>query len=159
MPGGGGKSWRSYGKRKSNCQLGVVDIELTFGLGPFLAGLDKFFNLLVHWDKYIAPAFARMLPMSPTAFMYVVGVIEMAAGLLVLFTSWQKVFGWVVAVWLWCIALNLVVAGFYDIAVRDIIMGISAASLARLSLAIPVEQRSRMAVRPRIEAPAHHAPR
>lgn len=134
-------------------------LRLAFGLGPFLAGLDKFFNLLVHWEKYIAPAFVRLLPISPTGFMYLVGIIEMVAGLLVLFTSWQKVFGWVVAVWLWCIAINLVAGGFYDIAVRDIIMGISAASLARLSLIIPVEQRSRMAVRPRIEEPAHQAPR
>ena len=130
-------------------------LRLTFGLGPFLAGLDKFFNLLVHWDKYIAPAFAQLLPISPTGFMYLVGVIEMVAGLLVLFTVWQKVLGWVVAVWLWCIAINLIAGGFYDIAVRDIIMGISAASLARLSLTIPIEQRSRMAAHSRAESPAH----
>jgi len=77
------------------------------------------------------------------------------AGLLVLFTSWQKVFGWVVAIWLWCIAINLIAGGFYDIAVRDIIMGISAVSLARLSLLIPIQERSKMAVGARTEAPAH----
>jgi hypothetical protein len=116
---------------------------MVFGVVPFVAGLDKFFNLLVHWDKYIAPPFAGALPVSPTTFMHLIGIVEMAVGLLVLFAPWQKVMGWVVAAWLWCIALNLILGGFYDIAVRDIAMGISAATFARLSLIIPV---------------AHHAP-
>jgi uncharacterized membrane protein YphA (DoxX/SURF4 family) len=130
-------------------------LRLTFGVVPFVAGLDKFFNLLVHWDKYVAPVFARMLPMRPAAFMQVVGIIEIAAGLLVLFTPWQKIFGWVVAAWLWLIAVDLIAGGWYDIAVRDVVMGISAAGLAILSLALPVEHRPKIPVRRHIEHLAH----
>lgn len=50
-------------------------LRIGFGLGPFLAGLDKFFDLLVFWPRYIAPPFARLLPIGPQAFMHVVGVI------------------------------------------------------------------------------------
>jgi hypothetical protein len=59
------------------------------------------------------------------------------------------------SVWLWCISVDLIAGGFYDIAVRDIIMGVSAGSLARLSLIVPAEQRLKLAVRPRLEAQAH----
>jgi len=63
----------------------------------------------------------------------VVGVIEIVAGLAVLLTPWTKVFAYVVAAWLTGIALNLVVGGFYDIAVRDLVMAATAVSLARLT--------------------------
>src|SRR5919202_3279701 len=93
-------------------------MKIVFGLVPIVAGLDKFTNLLVHWDKYLAPSIAHMLPMKPSAFMGVVGVIEIVAGIGVLFTPWTRVFAWIVGLWLIAIALQLVVAGFYDIAVR-----------------------------------------
>jgi len=113
-------------------------LRIVFGVGAIAAGLDKFFNLLVVWEKYLAPPFAKLIPMSPTAFMYLVGIIEIVAGVLVLFSPWTKLFSWIVAVWLWCIALDLIVGGFFDIAVRDIIMGISATCLARLTAIVPV---------------------
>jgi uncharacterized membrane protein YphA (DoxX/SURF4 family) len=108
-------------------------LRLSFGLVPLLAGLDKFLNLLTEWPKYVAPALAHALPVTPQHFMYVVGVIEIVAGLAVLFTPWTKVFAYVVAAWLVGIALNLVLGGFYDIAVRDLVMAASAISLARLT--------------------------
>ena len=56
-------------------------LKIVFGIVPIVAGLDKFTNLLVHWEKYIAPIFAGMLPFSGRTFMYIVGVIEIVAGL------------------------------------------------------------------------------
>src|SRR3954471_422191 len=93
-------------------------LRVTFGVVPFLAGLDKFFNLLTYWPRYIAPAFQHLLPMSPQAFMYLVGVIEIVAGLAVLLSPWTKQFAYVVAAWLTCIAINLIAARLFDIAVR-----------------------------------------
>ncbi len=109
-----------------------VALKLGFGLGPFLAGLDKFFNLLTDWPHYVSPAAAAVLPLSPQAFMYVVGVIEMAVGLAVL-TRWTRLGSYAAMVWLACIALNLVAAGLFDIAVRDLEMAIAAYTLARLT--------------------------
>jgi uncharacterized membrane protein YphA (DoxX/SURF4 family) len=111
---------------------------MSFGLVPLLAGLDKFFNLLVHWPKYIAPAFAGAIPLTPQHFMYLVGVIEIVAGLFMLLSPWTKVFAYVVAVWLLAIAVNLLGGGFYDIAVRDVVMAVTAISLARLTDAVHV---------------------
>lgn len=108
-------------------------LRMSFGLVPLLAGLDKFFNLLVYWPKYLAPAFARALPTTPQHFMYLVGIIEIVAGLAMLLSPWTKVFAYVVAAWLIGIALNLLGGGFYDIAVRDLAMAVAAISLARLT--------------------------
>lgn len=108
-------------------------LKLVFGVVPIVAGLDKFSNLLVQWDKYLAPPIAHLLPMTPRFFMYLVGIIEIVAGLGVLLTTWTRVFALIVGLWLLGIALNLVIGGYYDIAVRDIVMAISAFCLARLS--------------------------
>jgi uncharacterized membrane protein YphA (DoxX/SURF4 family) len=117
-------------------------MRVAFGLMPLLAGLDKFFNLLTHWPKYIAPALAHAVPMTPQHFMYLVGVIEIVAGLAMLLTPWTKVFAYVVAAWLVAIAANLVAGGFYDIAVRDVVMAVSAVSLARLTSVAPAAARA-----------------
>ena len=108
-------------------------LRLGLGLGPFLAGLDKFFNLLAQWDMYLSPAATRMLPISGTAFMRVVGVIEMIVGLAIL-TRWTRIGAYVAMVWLVLIAVNLVTTGnFFDLAVRDIEIAIGAYALARLT--------------------------
>jgi uncharacterized membrane protein YphA (DoxX/SURF4 family) len=75
--------------------------------------------------------------MTPRAFMGVVGIIEIVAGIGVLLTPWTRVFAWIVGLWLIGIALNLVIAGYYDIAVRDIVMAISSFCLARLATVAP----------------------
>jgi uncharacterized membrane protein YphA (DoxX/SURF4 family) len=108
-------------------------LRITFGVVPFLAGLDKFFNLLADWPHYIAPAFGHLLPMSGGAFMHLVGIIEMVAGLGVLLSPWTKQFAYVVAAWLACIAINLIAGRFLDIAVRDLVMAVTAVTLARLT--------------------------
>ncbi len=109
-----------------------IALKVGLGVGPFLAGLDKFFNLLTDWPHYVSPLFAAMLPMSPQAFMYVVGVIEMAVGIAIL-TRWTVPASYIAMLWLLCIAINLVTAGFFDIAVRDVEMAIAAYTLARLT--------------------------
>lgn len=106
-------------------------LKYTFGLVPIVAGADKFFNLLTDWGKYLHPALADILPFSTAAFMVVVGIIEIAAGILVLTKT--RIGAYIVSAWLLAIALNLIFTGnYFDIAVRDIVMAISAFVLAKL---------------------------
>ena len=125
-------------------------LRLTYGLVPIVAGLDKFTNLLTDWTAYLSPAVAGMLPLSPQAFMYLVGVIEIAAGILTLLKP--RVGAWVVSAWLLAIALNLVIAGTLDVAVRDIVMAIGAYALAKLA---QVHAEAREAVPHTAPARAH----
>jgi uncharacterized membrane protein YphA (DoxX/SURF4 family) len=118
-------------------------LRVVFGLVPIVAGLDKFFDLLVDWDRYLSPMFKRLIPMSPSAFMQLAGIVEIIVGIGVLFTPWTRVFAWIAAIWLWCIAVDLVTGGFFDIAVRDIVMGISALCLARLTVLVPMRAERR----------------
>jgi hypothetical protein len=106
-------------------------LRATYVLVPLLAGLDKFLNLLTYWPHYLSPAAARIIPMSAPAFMRVVGVIEIIAGLLVL-SKFARVGAYIVMAWLICIALNLVSIRMYDVAVRDAAMAVGAYALARL---------------------------
>jgi uncharacterized membrane protein YphA (DoxX/SURF4 family) len=99
---------------------------------PVLAGLDKFLRLLVNWDQYLAPLVTQILPVTAHTFMLVVGVIEIAAGILVAIQP--RIGAYVVALWLWGIILNLLlVPGFYDVALRDFGLSLGALALARLS--------------------------
>ena len=108
-------------------------LRIGLGLGPFLAGLDKFFNLLTDWGMYLNPAVEAFLPVSAEAFMRTVGIVEMAVGLAIL-AGWTRIGGYVAAAWLVAIAGNLVSTGmFYDLAVRDVEIAIAAYTLARLS--------------------------
>ena len=105
---------------------------LTYGLVPLLAGLDKFFNLLTDWPKYLSPWVAELLPVSAQSFMYAVGIIEIVVGLMVL-TRWTRLGAWIAMAWLVLIAGNLVTLGLFDIAVRDLAMAVGAYTLARLA--------------------------
>jgi len=107
-------------------------LKFTFGLVPIVAGLDKFTDLLTNWDMYLHPGIASMLPFSPHLFMQIVGVIEIIAGIIVLVRP--AIGGYIVMAWLIGIALQLIASGkYFDVAVRDLVMSISALSLARLS--------------------------
>ena len=75
---------------------------------------------------------ASLLPVSPQTFMYAVGIIEIAVGLLVL-TRWTRLGAWIATAWLVLIAVNLVTLGLFDIAVRDLAMAVGAYTLARLA--------------------------
>jgi uncharacterized membrane protein YphA (DoxX/SURF4 family) len=108
---------------------------LRAGLGSaaFLAGLDKFFNLLADWPGYLSPIVARILPFSPTSFMHAVGVVEMVVGAVIL-AGYTRLGGYVAAIWLGGIAINLLTTGHYfDVAVRDVGLAIAAFTLARLT--------------------------
>lgn len=108
-------------------------LRIGLGAGPFLAGLDKFFNVLANWEAYLSPAAVRMLPVSGATFMHIAGVIEMIVGLAIL-TRWTRIGSYVAMVWLVLIAANLVSTGaFLDVAVRDLEMAIAAYTLARLT--------------------------
>lgn len=107
-------------------------LKYVFVILPIVAGLDKFFNILVQWDSYLAPATLDMLPFSGETFMMIVGVIEIIAGLIVLFKT--QIGAYIVSIWLLLIALSLIFTWWHpDVAVRDIVMAISAYVLARLS--------------------------
>jgi hypothetical protein len=106
---------------------------VAFGVVPFLAGLDKFFNLLADWPRYLSPAAQAILPVSGPTFMHIAGVVEMAVGVAIL-TRWTVIGSYVAAAWLVAIAVNLVASGnFLDVAVRDLVMAIAAYALARLT--------------------------
>ena len=100
-----------------------------FGLIPILAGLDKFFNLLTDWEKYLDPL-KEYLPIPARTFMMIVGIIEIIAGILVF--SIPKVGAYIVAAWLFCISIVLIFGMYYDIAVRDLAMALSAFCLGQL---------------------------
>jgi hypothetical protein len=115
------------------------------GAAAFLAGLDKFFNLLADWPGYLSPIVANVLPLSPTSFMHVIGVVEMLVGGIIL-AGYTQLGGYVAAIWLVGIAVNLVTTGHYfDVAVRDAAMAIAAFTLARLTEAgVGAEVRDRV---------------
>jgi hypothetical protein len=112
-------------------------LHIGFTVAPILAGIDKFFHVLVNWDNYLAPVFDRMLGGHGHAFMLFVGVVEIIAGLGV--AMWPKVFSWIVAAWLACIIVNLLCIPastawpHYDVALRDLGLCLGALALARLS--------------------------
>ena len=108
-------------------------LRVAFGVVPFLAGLDKFFNLLADWPRYLSPAAEAMLPVTAQTFMHFAGVVEMVVGLAIL-TRWIVLGSYVAAAWLVAIAANLVASGtFLDVAVRDLVMATAAYTLARLT--------------------------
>jgi len=106
-------------------------LRWTYGLVPLLAGLDKFFNLLTDWPKYLSPSIAALLPVAPSAFLHLVGIVEIVVGLAVL-TRFPRLGAYVASAWLVLIALNLLAAGTFDVAVRDLAMAVGAFTLARL---------------------------
>ncbi len=107
-------------------------LQIGFVAAPLLAGLDKFFHLLVNWDQYLPSVVARLSPIPGHQLMLVVGVIEIIAGLGV---AWKpRIFAWVVAAWLVVIIINLLlIPGYFDIALRDFGLFLGALALARLS--------------------------
>jgi hypothetical protein len=107
-------------------------LHFGFVVAPIVAGLDKFFHLLTNWTQYLAPTVAGILPIDPGAFMRVVGVVEIVAGLLVAIRP--RLGAMVVAMWLWGIIVNLLlIPGYYDIALRDFGLSLGALALARLA--------------------------
>jgi uncharacterized membrane protein YphA (DoxX/SURF4 family) len=105
-------------------------LRFGFTVAPIVAGLDKFLGLLTNWDKYLAPGLS--FGIAPHTFMMIVGVIEIVAGLIVAVRP--RIGGYIVAVWLVGIMVNLVaVGGYLDVALRDLGLCLGAIALARLA--------------------------
>ena len=109
-------------------------LRTVFTIAPIAFGLDKFFNLMVHWPAYLAPWIDRIVPGTAQQAMYAVGAIEIVAGLLV---AWRPRWGaLVVAAWLAGIIVDLVSQGTYwDIALRDFGLLVAALALSLLASA------------------------
>ena len=109
-------------------------LRTVFTVAPILFGLDKYFHVLVNWDRYVAPDVLDHLPWTAHQVMYGVGAIEIAAGLVVAFRP--RFGGYLVAAWLAAIIVNLLlIPGFYDVALRDFGLLVGALALARLATA------------------------
>jgi uncharacterized membrane protein YphA (DoxX/SURF4 family) len=109
-----------------------VLLRLAFTVAPILFGLDKFTNVMVDWESYLAPWINDIIPGSASTAMHLVGVIEIVAGI---FVALKPRYGaYVVAAWLGGIIINLLTySGYYDIALRDFGLMLGALTLARLA--------------------------
>lgn len=107
-------------------------LRSVFVVAPIVFGLDKFTNLLVQWDSYLAPWINGLVPGTGAQAMYAIGVVEILAGLSVAFVP--KYGAWLVAAWLGGIVVNLLTfSGYYDVALRDFGLLVGAVALARLA--------------------------
>lgn len=97
-----------------------------------MVGIDKFFNRLADWERYLSDTVIELSPLSISNLMRVVGVIEIVAALLVAFRP--RIGAYVVAAWLALIIVNLLlIPGFYDVALRDFGLLLGALALGRLA--------------------------
>src|SRR3954470_9591613 len=111
-------------------------LRTAFTVAPIVFGLDKFFDLLANWERYLAPWVNDLTPGTAHQAMLAVGVVEILAGVLVAVRP--AIGGYVVAAWLLGIIVNLVSTGDYlDIALRDVGLMLAALALARLASAYP----------------------
>jgi hypothetical protein len=114
-------------------------LRIAFVVAPIVFGLDKFFHVLVDWDRYLAPEFTDLLNTDAHTLMYAVGVIEIVAGLVVALRP--RFGGYLVAAWLAGIIVNLLLmADYFDIALRDFGLLLAALTLARLATAFPTRR-------------------
>lgn len=112
-------------------------LHVGFTVAPIVAGLDKFFHVLVNWDAYLAPIVDRTLAGHGHTFMLIAGVVEIAVGIGVALRP--KIFSYVLAAWLIGIIINLLLIPasnpmpHYDVALRDLGLCLGALALGRLS--------------------------
>src|SRR5690625_3200691 len=125
-------STEAAGEVHSSIRQGYLILRFAFVVAPIVAGVDKFFHLLVDWDKYLPEIVANLSPISPHSLMLLVGVVEIIAGIGV---AWKvRVFAYIVAAWFSVIILNLLlIPGYFDIALRDFGLLLGALALARIS--------------------------
>lgn len=107
-------------------------LQIAFVIAPIVAGLDKFFYLLTNWSNYISPVALQMINYQDRGFMMAVGVIEILAGIGVLWKP--RIFAYIISVWLLGIIINLFLTGqYFDVALRDIGLMLGAFALGKLS--------------------------
>jgi len=116
-------------------------LRIGFTVAPILFGLDKFFEVLTDWDRYLAPSINDLVPGTAHQAMLAVGVIEIVAGVAVALLP--RFGGYLVAAWLGGIIVNLLLVGdYYDVALRDFGLLLGALALARLATAFPSKVRA-----------------
>ena len=116
-------------------------LRIGFVVAPILFGLDKFFDWLVDWERYLAPEINDLIPGNAHTAMLAIGVIEIVAGLVVAIRP--RFGGYLVAAWLAGIIVNLLlIADYYDVALRDFGLLLAALTLARLATAFPARRRA-----------------
>jgi hypothetical protein len=127
-------------RRRDPAYQAFLMLRAAFVAAPILFGIDKFLNWMTYWPKYLWAGPPHWLGVSPLHFMYAVGLIEIAAGVLVLFLP--RIAPYVVAAWLAGIVTNLIIKSisvgghtgvFWDIALRDFGLMLAALALARLA--------------------------
>jgi uncharacterized membrane protein YphA (DoxX/SURF4 family) len=107
-------------------------LQFGFTVAPIVAGLDKFFHLLVNWDRYLPAVVANISPIPGHLLMLIVGVIEIVAGIGVALNP--RIFAYIVAAWLAVIIINLLlIPGYFDVALRDLGLLLAALALGQLS--------------------------
>jgi uncharacterized membrane protein YphA (DoxX/SURF4 family) len=117
-------------------------LRIAFTVAPIAFGLDKFFNVMVDWPTYLAPWIDDIVPGSGQDFMYVVGAIEIVAGVIVALKP--RYGAYVVAAWLGAIIVSLLTySGYYDIALRDFGLMLGALTLACLAAVYDAPRRQR----------------
>jgi len=123
---------KTMNQSNGSCYQSFQILRVAFTLAPIIAGVDKFFHLLVNWDQYLAAWIPNLLHVGGHQLMLVIGGVEIIAGLIVAIKP--LVGSWIVFFWLWGIIINLLtLSGYYDIALRDFGLSLGALALARLS--------------------------
>lgn len=118
--------------RSDSTYQGYLLLRVGFAVAPILFGLDKFANVMVDWEQYLAPWIIALIPVSASTAMSLVGVVEILAGIAV--AAKPRYGAYLVAAWLGGIIVNLVTyPGYFDVALRDFGLLIGALALARLA--------------------------
>ena len=118
--------------RSDSTYQGYLLLRIGFAVAPILFGLDKFANVLVDWERYLAPWIIGVIPVSVSDAMHLVGGVEILAGVAVAVKP--RYGAYLVAAWLGGIIVNLLTySGYYDVALRDFGLMLGALTLARLA--------------------------
>ncbi|MDQ0769490.1 hypothetical protein QF031_002239 [Pseudarthrobacter defluvii] len=132
MPAESGISRTLQRIRTEPAYAAFMILRVGFVLLPVVFGLDKFANVLTKWEGYLAPWVAGLLPFTPHIAMFIVGAVEIAAGIMIAVKP--RYAAYVVAFWLAGIIINLLTyPGFYDVALRDFGLLVAALALAQLA--------------------------
>jgi len=107
-------------------------LRFAYGLVPLLAGLDKYANVLADWQHYVSPLAASLLPVSVPTFMHAIGIVEVVVGLSVLLGV-TRLGALAAMAWLVLISIDLLLGGFVDVAIRDLVMAVGAYTLAMVA--------------------------
>lgn len=106
-------------------------LTVSYGIMAIVVGVDKFAHVLAEWSGYVAPVLVEFSPLPPHWLMYGLGVVEVILGVL-LFSPWARPVALLVGLWLLAVTANVTVAGFYDVALRDLVLAGGAFALAFL---------------------------